>query len=127
MARTLLLMLLVLILVACTSSGTGTATFALPVSDTKPTLLIFCNNAEVSCTDLGYITEQMTETFGEDIISIAYVFVDSVIGLRFFETLELSEIPSFVIFSPEDGEVFRTSGEVNIDEWSGYIADILND
>lgn len=122
-----LFLFLGLIFVACTSSETDNTPVELPVSDTKPTLLVFCNNADVLCTDLGYITENLTAVFGEDSVSIAYIFVDSGYGARVFNMLELSDMPSFVIFSPEEGEVFRSSGEVNIDELISTIANILRD
>ncbi|MEM9951004.1 MAG: hypothetical protein AAF846_05355 [Chloroflexota bacterium] len=97
-----------------------------PLSDTKPTLLVFCNNTDVSCFDLEYIATHLKDQFGEESLSTIYLFVDGVYGARIFEILDLPNIPSYVVFSSEQEEVYRSSGDVDLDELDIVFSDLLS-
>ena len=97
----------------------------LPVADNRPKLSIFCNATDVSCIDLGYITEDMDRLFGENSIVISYIFVDSPIGEEMSNTLGVSDIPSFLIFNADDEEIYRLSGEFNIELIEQQIRNLL--
>lgn len=99
----------------------------LPLSDNRLTLLVFCNNTDISCIGLEYIGTYLQDQFGEESFTSVYLFVSSEYGARIFEILDLPNIPSYVVFSSEQEEVYRFSGDVELDELDTIFSDLLSD
>lgn len=117
-----LIFLLALFLQSCNAAADN---ITIPLSDDSPTLLVFCNNTDVSCLELGEITPHFDDVFGADTISIGYVFIDSDQGMRIFDALSLDSTTSYVFFNSEQQELFRLVGEIELDELSERVSDSM--
>ena len=117
---------LVFLIFTVVSCATEDPDLDLPIAEDTITLLVFCNNTDVKCTDLQYIPEYVDNTFGDE-ISTASVFVDSPRGREISDTLEISDIPSYVIFRPSGEEAYRALGEINIETIGEQITILLTE
>ncbi len=116
-------MIIVFVLVACSNRDN----VDIPLSDDKPTLLVFCNNTDVSCLDIGStVSPYLDEQYGEDAITRGFFFIDSPLGARIFDQLELSTIPSYVIFDSNQIEVFRHTGDIELNELDEVFSQLLS-
>ncbi|GAB5494543.1 MAG: hypothetical protein Phog2KO_47580 [Phototrophicaceae bacterium] len=116
-------MIATILLIACSS----TPDIDIPLSDDSPTLLVFCNNTDVPCINISSsVSPYLTEQYGEDTITQAYFFIDSSMGARIFEQLQLSSLPSYVIFDSDQTEIFRHEGDIDLEQIDGIFSQLLS-
>lgn len=117
------LICLLSIITACSS----TQDVDIPVADDVPNLTVFCNNDSVPCFELSdTISPYLATRYGEDVIGTSYFFVSSPLGARIFDELELSELPSYVIFDENKNEVFRHEGEIELEQLEAVFSELLS-
>lgn len=110
-------------MVACSNRGN----VDIPLSEDKPTLFVLCNNADVSCVDISdSVSPYLVQQYGEGVISQIYYSIDSSTGARIFDQLELSTIPSYLIFNSNQTEVFRHTGDIELNQLDEVFSQLLS-
>ena len=116
-------MIIVFVLVACSNRDN----VDIPLSDDKPTLFVLCNNTDVSCAEMSIsVSPYLVQQYGEGVISEIYYSIDSSTGASIFEQLELSTIPSYLIFDSNQIEVFRHTGDIELNQLDEVFSQLLS-
>ena len=99
----------------------------LPLTGTRPTFYVLCNNTDVRCTDFTYLTNYFESIFGEDTITFVYFYVDSEYNRDIVNSLEITSLPTYMIFDTQKQEVFRASGTVELDVLESELRTLLQE
>jgi len=100
---------LTLVLLSSCNSPQNTDDVNLPLSDVRPSLLFFCESDESICLETYQLMNNVSSEYNT-VLTYVYINIDSAMGRQWYEFLNLTDYPSYILFNSEKDEITRYVG-----------------